>query len=79
LSYSDRCYRIALFSNRDDPVKANQMRETEAAARALGMTVQVNWVRDHVCTPLIERTARLKTLAHGMLPPAFDGEIRRHP
>jgi hypothetical protein len=46
LSYSDRCYRIALLSNRDDPVKANQMRETEAAARALGMTVQVNWVRD---------------------------------
>src|SRR4030095_616098 len=45
LSYSDRCYRIALLSNRDDPVKANQMRETEAAARALGMTVQVNWVR----------------------------------
>ena len=38
--------RIALLSNRDDPGRVAQMRKTEEAARALGMTVQVNWVRD---------------------------------
>ena len=50
MSYSDRCYRragrIAVLYNRDDPGKANEMRETDAAARALGMTVQALGVRD---------------------------------
>ena len=38
--------RIAVLYNRDDPGKATEVRETEAAARALGMTVQVLGVRD---------------------------------
>ena len=41
-----RARRIAALYNPDDPSKAIQVRETEAAARALGMTVQVNGVRD---------------------------------
>jgi len=41
-----RARRIALLYNPDDPSKAIQGRETEAAARALGMTVQKNLVRD---------------------------------
>ena len=41
-----RAGRIAVLYNRDDPGKANEMRETEAAARALGMTVQALGVRD---------------------------------
>jgi ABC-type uncharacterized transport system substrate-binding protein len=38
--------RIALLYNPDDPGKVRQMQATETAARALGMTVQVNGVRD---------------------------------
>jgi hypothetical protein len=41
-----RAGRIAVLYNRDDPSKAIQMRELEAAARALGMAVQVLGVRD---------------------------------
>jgi ABC-type uncharacterized transport system substrate-binding protein len=40
-----RARRIALLSNPDDPGRVAQMRKTEEAARALGMTVQLNWVR----------------------------------
>jgi putative ABC transport system substrate-binding protein len=38
--------RIALLYNPDDPGRVRQMRATETAARALGMTVQVNGVRN---------------------------------
>jgi ABC-type uncharacterized transport system substrate-binding protein len=38
--------RIAVLYNPNDPSKAIQGREMEAAARALGMTVQKNLVRD---------------------------------
>jgi putative ABC transport system substrate-binding protein len=41
-----RAGRIGVLYNRDDPGKATEVRETEAAARALGMTVQVLGVRD---------------------------------
>jgi ABC-type uncharacterized transport system substrate-binding protein len=41
-----RARRIALLYNPDDSSKAIQGREMEAAARALGMTVQKNLVRD---------------------------------
>ncbi len=41
-----RAGRIAVLYNRDDPGKATEVRETEAAARALGMAVQVLGVRD---------------------------------
>ena len=41
-----RADRIAVLYNRDDPGKATEVRETEAAARALGMAVQVLGVRD---------------------------------
>jgi putative ABC transport system substrate-binding protein len=38
--------RIALLYNPDDPGRVRQMQATETAARALGMTVQVNGVRN---------------------------------
>jgi len=38
--------RIALLYNPDDPGKVRQMQATETAGRALGMTVQVNAVRN---------------------------------
>ena len=41
-----RAGRIAVLYNRDDPGKAIEMRETEVAARALGMTVQGLGVHD---------------------------------
>jgi len=41
-----RARRIAALYNPGDPSKAIQVRETAAAARALGITVQVNEVRD---------------------------------
>ncbi len=41
-----RAGRIGVLYNRDDPGKAIELRETEAAARALGMTVQALGVRD---------------------------------
>ena len=41
-----RAGRIGVLYNRDDPGKAIEVRETEAAARARGMTVQVLGVRE---------------------------------
>ena len=41
-----RAGRIAVLYNPDDPGRVIEVRETQAAARKLGMTVQVNGVRD---------------------------------